>query len=123
MICQLIQETLSALIQNDAFHILHLKNFQPHFLSALTRANSPGTKFLGETFENRNMLGNRNGQSLFASNSYSQGPTPFQKAHQAEKLNTECLKRRERVAPQASLYLLLSFQPLGVLTPPPSFVV
>lgn len=85
MICQLIQETLSALIQNDAFHILHLKNFQPHFLSALTRANSPGTKFLGETFENRNMLGNRNGQSLFASNSYSQGPTPFQKANQAEK--------------------------------------
>lgn len=79
MICQLIQETLSALIQNDAFHILHLKNFQPHFLSALTRANSPGTKFLGETFENRNMLGNRNGQSLFASNSYSQGQRHFRK--------------------------------------------
>ena len=39
------------------------------------------------------------------------------------RLNTECLKRQERVAPQASLYLLLSFQPLRVLTPPPSFVV
>lgn len=84
MIWQLIQENLSALIQHDVSHIHHQKNFRPNSLSALARANSLETKFLGETFENRNMLGNKSGQSLSVSNSYSRGPTPSQKVNQVK---------------------------------------
>ena len=65
--------------------ILHQLNFPTYSLSALERANSPGTKFLGETFENRNTLENKNGQSLFVSNSYNQGPPPSQIVNQAKK--------------------------------------
>lgn len=84
MIYQFIQENLSALIQDDVSHILHPRNFQLYFLSALARVNYPETKFLGETFETPNMSENRNGQSLSASNSYTQGPTPSQIANQVK---------------------------------------
>lgn len=85
MICQFIQESLFASNQYDAFHTLHQRNSQKYFSSALERANFLGTKFPGETFETQNMLVSRNGQSQFVSNSYSPGPTPFQKANQVEK--------------------------------------
>ena len=85
MIYQFIQESLFALNRYDAFHTLHLRNSQKYFSSASEHANFPGIKFPGGTFETQNMLVSRNDQFLFASNSYSQGPEPFQKANQVEK--------------------------------------
>lgn len=82
MIYQFIQESFFTL---NLYDTLHQKNSQNYFSSALERANFLGTKFPGETFETQNMLVSRNDQSQFVSNSYSPGPTPFQKTNQVEK--------------------------------------
>ena len=54
-------------------------------LNALTLANSLQIKFLGETFESRNMSEYRNDQSLSASNFYNQGIMLSQIINQVRK--------------------------------------